>query len=274
MWLELDQVCFSYASKEVLHGIDLEVPESSFLALIGPNGSGKSTLVKVMGGLLAPDSGQVVLQGRPVRSYPPRELARRLAVIPSEHHFDFPFLVRDVVAMGRFAHLGPLQGLRPLDREAIEEALELTSTRELADRSISELSSGERQLVLIARALAQQPSALILDEPNSHLDINHQIAVFRLLNRLHRDSGKTIVVVLHDLTMVGAFCHTVALMQQGRVLRVGSPREIITEEIIRETYGVQVQVVVGPQGNPVLSYPAEVSPKLEIRNPRSGFVRD
>lgn len=257
MWLELNRIFFSYGPKEVLHGIDFQIKESSFLALIGPNGSGKSTLVKVMAGLLAPDSGEVLLQGNPVKDYAPRDLARLLAVIPSEHHFDFPFRVRDVVAMGRFSHLGPLEGLRPQDHQAVDEALELTSTEELAERSIAELSSGERQRVLIARALAQQANALILDEPNAHLDINHQIAVFRLLAHLHRQSGKTIIVVLHDLTMVGAFCRQVALMQEGRIVRQGSPREIITEEMILEIYGARVQVVFGPQGNPLLSYSAE-----------------
>ncbi len=255
MRIEVSEVGFSY-QQPVLQEVSLQIEDGSFFALIGPNGSGKSTLVKIISGLLTPDSGEVWLDGRKAAEYSARALSRSLTVIPSEHYFDFPFLVRDVVSMGRFPHLGPLQGLRPSDREIVSQALQETQTAQLAERSISELSSGERQRVLIARALAQQSGTLILDEPNVHLDINHQIAIFRLLFQLQQEAGKTIIVVLHDLTMVGAFCERVALLNEGRIIRTGTPNEIITEETIRSTYGADVQVMSGPEGNPVLSYSA------------------
>ena len=255
MRIEVNQVSFSYR-QPVLHEVSLQIEKGSFFALIGPNGSGKSTLVKIISGLLTPDSGKVLLDGKGASEYSARELSRSLTVIPSEHYFDFPFLVRDVVSMGRFPHLGPLEGLRPSDREIVLQALRETQTDHLSERSISELSSGERQRVLIARALAQEPSTLVLDEPNAHLDINHQIAIFRLLFELQQQAHKTIIVVLHDLTMVGAFCETVALLHEGKIVRTGRPHEIITQEMIRSTYGADVQVMSGPEGNPVLSYSA------------------
>jgi iron complex transport system ATP-binding protein len=244
----MEAVSFSYPGRKVLHEIDLKITPRSFVALIGPNGSGKTTLLRLMSKVLKPQGGRVLLQGQPLSSFRARALARRVAVISSEQSFEFPFAVRDVVSMGRFPHLNRFQRMSENDWDIVGRALKMTSADALEDRPISQLSSGEKQRVLIARAIAQEPQVLILDEPNAHLDINHQIAIFNLLRSLNRDLQMTIVVVLHDLTCAAAFCEIVVLIHKGRIVRVGRPAEVITAELIRQTYGAKVQVFASPAG--------------------------
>ncbi|HEV8131009.1 MAG TPA: ABC transporter ATP-binding protein [Acidobacteriota bacterium] len=253
LWIK--GVSFSYPAGFALGDINLEIPEQSFLALIGPNGSGKSTLLRLMSGLLRPDCGEIYLDDRSVGEIGRRELAGQVAVISSEQFFEFPFPVAEIVAMGRFPHLGNFQKMTDQDWKAVEEALRMTNTEHLRTRPISQLSSGERQRVLIARAIAQQPSILMLDEPNAHLDINHEIGIFHLLQFLNREHGMTVIVVLHDLTAAAAFCRSVALLHQGRLIKHGSPEEVITSEMIRRTYGADVVVHPSPVGGfPQISY--------------------
>jgi iron complex transport system ATP-binding protein len=251
MRLSVENVSFEYPDGFRLQGIDLNVPGGSFLGLIGPNGSGKSTLLKLMCGSLAPASGRILLEGIPIDEHRPRERARRMAVISAEQHFDFPFLVRDVVAMGRFPHTRRVARAHEHDREIITSVLSLTDLLHLQDRPISHLSSGERQRALIARALAQEPSVLLLDEPDTHLDLHHQLNVFRLLTRLNRERSMTIVVVLHDLTAAAAFCRELALLDKGIMVRHGAPEEVVSPDTIAGVYGPGV--IVCP--NPVTSGP-------------------
>lgn len=246
--ISLQQISFSYRTQAVLQDITLEIPRQSFLALIGPNGSGKTTLLRVMSKALRPQQGAVLLDGRPLGSFSARDLAQKLAVISSEQHFEFPFSVADVVAMGRFPHLNRLEGMSDRDWQIVDDAMERTSVLDFRNRSISQLSSGEKQRVLIARAIAQQPSILMLDEPNAHLDINHQIAIFSLLRTLNRQQQITIIVVLHDLSAAAAFCETMVLLHRGQIVRTGTPAEVITEELIRQTYGAEVSVFPSPVG--------------------------
>lgn len=253
--LRLERVSFRYPSGFALREVDLEIPSQSFLALIGPNGSGKTTLLRIVTKLLEPEAGRVYLDGRPLTQFAARELAQRLAAISSEQYFEFPFAVTDIVAMGRFPHLGRLQRMSARDWEIVDEALRLTEAESLRERPISQLSTGERQRVLIARALAQQPSVLLLDEPNAHLDIKHQITIFRLLQFLNEKRGMTVVVVLHDLTAAAAFCQSVALLHQGRLVKHGTPAEVITPENIRSTYEAEVTVYSSPVGGfPQITY--------------------
>lgn len=253
--LEAKQVSFRYPTGFALQDIDLVVPDRSFLALIGPNGSGKTTLLRLLSHALKPDSGALYLDGKPLSEFNPRALARQLAVISSEQFFEFPFSVADVVAMGRFPYLGRFERLSNRDRQIIERALDLTCTADFRERPVSQLSSGERQRVFIARAIAQQPSILMLDEPNAHLDINHQIGIFRLLQSLNQEQGLTVVLVLHDLTAAAAFCRTVALLHRGRLIKHGRPAEVITAEMIHDVYGADVFVHPSPvAGFPQISY--------------------
>ena len=253
--LVLEQVTFQYDGAFALQDIDLSLPERSFLALIGPNGSGKTTLLQLMSGLLQAKSGRIILKNQPLRSFARRELARQIAVISSDQYFAFPFPVAEIVAMGRFPYLGRLQKLTSRDWQIVEEALHKTEIEHLKDRPISQLSSGERQRVLLARAVAQRPAILMLDEPNTHLDIHYQIAIFRLLQRLNREHAMTVVVVLHDLTAASAFCRTVALLSEGKLVKTGTPQEVITTETIRGIYQAEIEVHPSPTGGfPQISY--------------------
>ena len=256
--LLLEKIAFDYGDTFKLKGIDLLIPSGSFLALIGPNGSGKTTLMQLMSGLLAPKTGGIALDDQPLNQLSRRELARQMAVISSEQHFEFPFPVAEVVTMGRFPYLGRFEKVTRSDREIVDEALEWTQTLHLRNRPISQLSSGERQRVLIARAVAQKPSILMLDEPNVHLDLNHQIAIFRLLRRLNQDSGVTVVVVLHDLTAAAVFCQTVALLCEGKLVKTGPPQEVITTQILRDAYRADIEVHPSPLGGiPQVVYSAD-----------------
>lgn len=253
--LSIETVSFRYPSGFRLKDVSLHVPARSFLALIGPNGSGKTTLLQLMSGLLQPLGGAISLDGTPLDRFNARQLAKRVAVIPSEQYFEFPFPVAEVVAMGRFPHLGRFDRLRRTDWEKVGQALRVTETLYLKDRPISELSSGERQRVFIARAIAQEPSILMLDEPNAHLDIHHQIAIFQLLQSLTEKQGMTIVLVLHDLTAAAAFCRTLVLLHQGELVKEGTPEEVITADLLRRTYGAEVLVHPSPAGGyPQVSY--------------------
>ncbi len=231
--ISLQQLSFSYRTQAVLQDITLEIPHQSLLALIGPNGSGKTTLLRVMSKALRPQHGTVLFDGQPLVTFSARKLAQKLAVISSEQHFEFPFSVADVVAMGRFPHLNRLERMSDRDWKIVDEAMERTSVLDFRNRSISQLSSGEKQRVLIARAIAQQPSILMLDEPNAHLDINHQIAIFNLLRTLNRQHQMTVIVVLHDLSAAAAFCETMVLLHRGQIVRTGTPAEVITAELIQ-----------------------------------------
>jgi iron complex transport system ATP-binding protein len=241
--LQLDHVTVGYRpGTPVLQQVSLSVAAGAFAALIGPNGSGKSTFLRVAAGVMAPWSGTVTLAGQDLNECSRRDLARRVAVVPQAAVSDFEFSVEETVAMGRHPHLKRFQGMGDEDRLAITQALELTSTTDLASRSIRELSGGEHQRVIIARALAQQPQLLLLDEPTNHLDINHQVEILDLLSELHEETGLTIVCVTHDLNAAAEFGEQLVLMDAGRPLAIGSAAQVLTEELVRQAYGVDVWI--------------------------------
>ncbi|MEW6325369.1 MAG: ABC transporter ATP-binding protein [Nitrospirota bacterium] len=225
--------------------LSLTVQPGEFLGVIGPNGSGKSTLLKLLSGFLRPHEGAVGFEGRPIGGYSARSLARRIAVVPQLGQFAFPFTVEEVVAMGRAPHqaaLAPWSAPAPEDRAAIEEAMAQLELERLRDRSVLELSGGERQKVLVARALAQRTSVLLLDEPTASLDLHHQLAVYRLLRALNTNQRMTVVAVSHDLNLAALFSHRLALLEGGAVRRVGPPAEVLTQAELDALYGQAVVV--------------------------------
>jgi iron complex transport system ATP-binding protein len=233
---------FSYASFPVLEEISVNLPAGGFIGILGPNGSGKSTLIKGLAATLAPRAGSILLDDTELSKWSRRELARHLAVVPQENTTGFDFTVEEVVLMGRSPYLAGWQPESPEDLQAAAKAMQLTGIWDLRHRFITHLSGGERQRVFIARALAQNTPAILLDEPTAHLDINHQVEVLNLLRRLNHQ-GVTVIIVFHDLNLAAQYCSQIILLHQGKVFACGIVEEIFTTEIIRTVY--QTDVLVG-----------------------------
>ncbi len=238
----LQQVHFSYPRREVLKGIDLELPEGGFIALLGPNGAGKSTLLKVCAGLLQPYRGEVLFNGKELQRYSRLELARCIAYVPQAINWLFPYTCKEVVAMGRYPYLhgvGVWKGEESAEhRKVVLQCMQVTGIVALASRRVTQLSGGEVQRVQIARALAQEAGVLLLDEPTSHLDIKFQLEIMELLADLNRKKGLSILVSLHDLNLAYHYCKQVVLLKDGRIYAQGAPSEVLCEESVFDVFGV------------------------------------
>ena len=237
-----ENVSFGYGRSTVLRDVSFQLREGEMTGVVGPNGSGKTTLISLLCGLLEPESGEVTLRGRPLGDYSRRELSLVVAVVPQATETVFPYTVEEMVAMGRYVHLKWGGWLCSEDYEACEWAMGLTSLLPLRHRTLDHLSAGERQRVLVARALAQKPSFLLLDEASSFLDIGQEVAVFEVLDRLRREEGLTILTVSHDLNLIGRFCSSVLLLREGRLLSQGGLDESYTAVNLSELFGVSVSV--------------------------------
>ncbi len=233
----------TYRKTAVLRDVALSVDAGERLALIGPNGAGKSTLLRVIGGLVAPAKGDIELAGRPLRDLDRVAVARRLAFVPQEPSIPFAARVEEIVGLGRLPHEDPFRGARPVDRAAVAAAIERVGVGYLLGRDARELSLGERQLVLIAMAVAQAAEVLVLDEPTVHLDLRHQVSTMELLVDLNERDGTTVIAVLHDLALAAHFFPRLVLLDGGRVAADGSPVEVLTPERIREVFGVDPRFV-------------------------------
>jgi iron complex transport system ATP-binding protein len=239
--LAFEDVTFGYRGTPVVEGVRLRLQPGELVALLGPNGAGKSTLLRLATGILRPNQGRIRLQGRDVRELARPEIARRVAVVPQEFSLQFAYTVRQLVVLGRLPHTGVWRVARAADREAVRAALAATQTEALADRVFQELSGGERQRVLLALALAQEASILLLDEPTAHLDIKHQVEVLELLRRLHLERGMTVLAVLHDLNLAARYFPRLVLLDRG-VLADGPPAEVLDSALISRVYQTPVQV--------------------------------
>jgi len=251
--LEAQAIYFAYRpGAPVLRGVDLRVEQGELWGVIGPNGSGKTTLVRILSRALDPDAGSVTLWGKPLAAYERRELARTLAVAPQESSVAFPFSALEIVLMGRAPFLGRFAFEGPRDLAKARQALELTDALPFAERRLWELSGGEKQRVILARALAQEPRLLFLDEPTTFLDLKHQAAIYRLTRRLCREQGLTAVAVTHDLNLAAQSCDRLLLLHQGRVAAAGAPEEVLTPERLEAVFEVPVEVAHSRSGRPLV----------------------
>jgi iron complex transport system ATP-binding protein len=240
--IRLSGLRFAYGERVALDDVSLDVRPGEVVGLLGPNGSGKSTVIRVLSGILAGHAGRVEIGGRAVASYSRRELARLLAVVPQEPSFAFPFTALEVVLMGRHPWLAGLAFESERDIDLARSALERCGGGGLASRPIQELSSGERQRVVFARALAQEPRALLLDEPASFLDIRHQVALYDVVRSLARDEGCAVLTVLHDLNLAAEYCDRVLLLRAGRVEACGATPEALTYANLTRVFDTDVYV--------------------------------
>lgn len=234
------------ASMAAVDGVSLDVDEGSFFALLGPNGSGKSTLLGVLLGEHAREKGEVAYRGRPLESWKRRELAREVAFVPQSEPLAFPMTVRSLVEMGRYPHVGVLGRAGAADHEAIDSAMERAGVRTLSARSVTTLSGGERQRARIARALAQEPTTLVLDEPTAALDLRYQMETFELLQSLTCEAGLTVLVATHNLNLAARYATELALLTQGVVKADGVPADVLRRDLLEEVYHWPVAVAPHP----------------------------
>lgn len=239
-------VRYGNAPRPALDGVSMAVPRGSLYAVLGPNGSGKSTLMRTLLGLARPEAGRALIGGREARAWTRRELARAVGAVPQAEHMAFPLSVRDFVAMGRYPHLGPLRGEAEADRTAIATALERCDVEEVATRDVNSLSGGELQRVRIARALAQEPTALVLDEPTASLDIRHEMSIFQLL-RGSADAGMTVLLITHNINLAARFADRLLLLDRGRVAAQGQVEQVLDARVLEEVYRWPVAVREDPR---------------------------
>jgi len=240
-----DLTC-AYDARPVFNHLSLEVHPGEVLALIGPNGVGKSTLLRAMARLLKPKHGKVLLAGRNLWQISSRDVARKLAYAGQSDGESWPATVEQVIALGRSPHRGWLLPLNSLDREVIDRAIHLTGLDTLRARTVTELSGGEQQRVILARILAQEPRVLLLDEPTSHLDLKYQTSILGLMRKLARQEGITVILSLHDLNLASLYADRLALLSEGQIVAVGTPADVLTAENLARVYGVAVFVTHHP----------------------------
>jgi iron complex transport system ATP-binding protein len=249
--LEVSELICGYDGRKIINAISFSIKEKDIVGIIGPNGAGKTTLFRAITRILKPYQGMIYYKGKDIQEIPYNDLAKNIAVLPQVLSVPFSFTVEEFVSMGRFPHIGRLTSLKDKDFAIIEESMALTDTLNLEDRFINELSGGERQMVHIAQALAQEPQLILLDEPTAHLDIAHQIKILDLIRKLNKEKGLSVIMVLHDLNLSSQYCHNLILINEGRIHKVGGPKEVLTFEIIEEVY----KTIVVVKENPVSGKP-------------------
>jgi len=244
--LEVNSLFGGYGKEPVIKDVSFDVGKGDFLGIIGPNGSGKSTLLRLMSKVLHPEEGRIVFEDKDISKIKLKKLCQKVAFVPQETLINFSFTVWEIVLLGRTPHLKRLQFENNKDLAIAKKALLSTDSLQLEAKQINQLSAGERQRVIIAKALAQEPILLLLDEPTSHLDIGHQIQILDLLKRLNSQANLTIVIVLHDLNLASEYCNKLILLDQGRISKEGKPSEVLTYQNIEAAYKTTVVIKENP----------------------------
>ncbi|MBT3184454.1 MAG: ABC transporter ATP-binding protein [Nitrospina sp.] len=240
--MKLENISFAYETLPVLKDISLSTREQDFIGLIGPNGSGKSTLLKIMGAILKPDSGSIQFKESSLPKINKKLFAQSVSWIPQDHPMVFPFKVSEIVLMGRHPYLSPLSFESEEDFEISQRAMETTMTSQFADRYFNEISGGEKQRVMIASALAQDPEMMLLDEPTAALDLKYQIQILSILKNLNARHKMTLVMAMHDLNLASSFCNRLILLDEGQIVRDGTPEQVLKKDILEQVYGIEVDL--------------------------------
>ena len=244
--IKINNVCFSF-EQEVLRNININIERGKFYTILGPNGSGKTTLLRLLSKSLNMEKGEISIYGKNLTQIKAAMLAKEMAVVPQSTEIEFDFSVQDIVLMGRTPHISRFCSESEKDIKIAMNAMKCTNTWNLKNKSINALSGGEKQRVVVARAIAQETGIILLDEPISHLDIHHQIEIMNGLKKLNKNKKITIIAVLHDLNIAAAYGDHMILMHDGGVYRDGTPEEVLTEDIIKKVYGLEVYVTKNPK---------------------------
>ncbi|MGV9314894.1 ABC transporter ATP-binding protein [Streptomyces sp. NPDC003691] len=253
--LTAESVTLGYDRRVIAEGLTVAIPDNSFTVIVGPNACGKSTLLRALARMLKPTEGRVLLDGQTIHSLPAKKVARILGLLPQTSIAPDGITVADLVARGRYPHQGLLRQWSPEDERIVRESMAATGVAELAERYVDELSGGQRQRVWIAMALAQQTPLLLLDEPTTFLDIQHQLEVLDLCAELHETQGRTLVAVLHDLNQAARYATHLIALRDGRVVAEGAPSDVVTAELVEEVFGVRSRVIDDPESGTPLVVP-------------------
>ncbi|MFF3494359.1 ABC transporter ATP-binding protein [Streptomyces sp. NPDC002795] len=251
-----DDVTLGYDQRVIAEKLSVEIPDNSFTVIVGPNACGKSTLLRALSRMLKPSAGRVLLDGSVIQSMPAKKVAKTLGLLPQASVAPDGITVGDLVARGRYPHQGLLRQWSGDDERIVQESMSSTGVVELAERYVDELSGGQRQRVWIAMALAQQTPLLLLDEPTTYLDIQHQIDVLDLCAELHEEQGRTLVAVLHDLNHAARYATHLIALREGEVIAEGAPKDIVTAELVERLFGMKCQVIDDPETGTPLVVPA------------------
>ncbi|MCQ6554063.1 ABC transporter ATP-binding protein [Streptomyces sp. C10-9-1] len=253
--LTAEQVTLAYDQRVIAENLSVEIPDNSFTVIVGPNACGKSTLLRALSRMLRPTRGRVLLDGQAIHALPARKVARTLGLLPQSSVAPDGITVADLVARGRYPHQGLLRQWSPQDERIVQESMAATGVRELGERYVDELSGGQRQRVWIAMALAQQTPLLLLDEPTTFLDIQHQLEVLDLCADLHESQGRTLVAVLHDLNQAARYATHLIALRDGRVVAEGPPGDVVTAELVEHVFRVRSQIIEDPESGTPLVVP-------------------
>ncbi len=249
MAFEIKGLCYAYGPQPALHDISLTLASGRFYAVIGPNGCGKTTLVDLLCGYKTPAAGAIKYQGHPLASYGKRRLAREIALVPQEYGVNFPYAAREMVMMGRYPHMARFRALSAADMAHIERIMDVCHAGHLSDRYMTELSGGEKQRVVFARAMAQDTPVLLLDEPCANLDIKHALHLLDLAADRVKSQGATVVAVMHDINLAVRYADALVLMKSGRVAATGNTRDVLTEATLRDIFDVRARIFTEPYLN-------------------------
>ena len=244
--LEARDIRGGYGAEDVIKDISFNVRKGEFLGIIGPNGSGKSTLLRLLSRVLAPKKGSIKLESKDINRIHIKDFCKKVAFVSQDTQIDFPFTVGEIALMGRIPHMGRLQHETKMDHSIADKSLSVTDAFHLKRKFINQLSAGERQRVIIAKALTQEPILLFLDEPTAHLDISHQVHILDLLKKLNREAGLTIIIVLHDLNLASEYCSRIMLLEGGKIFKDDRPEEVLTYQNIEAVYKTVVVVNENP----------------------------
>lgn len=253
--IRISKVHFSYSDKPVLKDVSFDVEPNDFIGLIGPNGAGKSTLLKCMCGYVHDFHGEIYIKNKPLSDYTPTERARQISVVVQQPHFEFDFTVMDVILMGKYPYLGFWQNYTQEHISQTESILKELKIEHLAERHLNEMSGGEFQLIMIARALNQNTDILLFDEPASHLDIHHQIGIYSLLKKQNIKQKKTILAVSHNINLAAEFCNKILILNKGTIVAYGRTEEVLRKDILKKVFRVPIEVTRNPfTGKPNVLY--------------------
>ncbi|MBZ6110448.1 MULTISPECIES: ABC transporter ATP-binding protein [Streptomyces] len=254
--LTAENVTLAYDQRVIAKQLSVEIPDNSFTVIVGPNACGKSTLLRALSRMLKPSEGRVLLDGSVIQSTPAKQVARTLGLLPQSSIAPDGITVGDLVGRGRYPHQGLLRQWSTEDERVVQESMAKTGISELAERYVDELSGGQRQRVWIAMALAQQTPLLLLDEPTTYLDIQHQIDVLDLCADLHEEQGRTLVAVLHDLNHAARYATHLIALREGKIIAEGAPKDIVTADLVERVFGLRCQVIDDPETGTPLVVPA------------------